>query len=115
MILMSRFAPVRSGIALAATLAAVSLIFCVAGLARAQAPASADTVVPGELLVEPPTLINLGFEWFVQGDENRNASVAVSYRSRGESAWKPALPLLRLRGERIFSESRVDVVAPNMF
>ena len=44
----------------------------------------------GELLVEPPTLINLGFEWFVEGDENRNATVAVSYRRSGESVWKQA-------------------------
>jgi len=72
-------------------------------------------VVPGELLVDPPTLINLGFEWFIQGDANRNATVEVSYRKAGTTEWKPALPLLRLQGERIYAESRVDVIAPNMF
>jgi hypothetical protein len=80
----------------------------------AAAPAP-NAVSPGELLIEPPTLHNLGFEWFIQGDDNRNAAVNVSFRKRGESAWRPALPLLRLQGERIYSESRVDVVAPNMF
>ena len=81
-----------------------------------QAPAvDPNTVAPGELLVEPPTLINLGFEWFIEGDENRNATVAVTYRRSGESAWKQALPLLRLKGERVFSQSQVDVIAPNMF
>src|SRR3970282_655445 len=65
--------------------------------------------------IEPPTLINLGFEWLIQGDDNRNASVAVSFREQGETAWGPALPLLRLPGEPIYSEARVDVVAPNMF
>ena len=79
------------------------------------APPSANAVVPGELVVEPPTLINLGFEWWIEGDDNRNASVAVSFRERGATEWRPALPLLRLHGERIYSESRVDVVAPNMF
>ncbi len=78
-------------------------------------PPSPNAVTPGELLVEPPTLINLGFEWFIQGDANRNASVDVSFRKKGDVAWKPALPLLRLGGERIYAESRVDVVAPNMF
>jgi hypothetical protein len=72
-------------------------------------------VVAGELVVEPATLINLGFEWLIDGDDNRNASVAVSFRARGDTAWRPALPLLRLHGERVYSESRVDVVAPNMF
>jgi len=74
-----------------------------------------NAVVAGELFVEPPTLINLGFEWWIEGDDNRNAAVAVSFRERGGSEWRPGLPLLRLHGERIYSESRVDVVAPNMF
>src|SRR5688572_7587184 len=87
------------------------------GPAGAPAPLVVDpnTVAAGELLVEPPTLINLGFEWFMEGDDNRNASVAVSYRRSGETAWKEALPLLRLKGERVFSQSQVDVIAPNMF
>ena len=76
---------------------------------------SPEVVVPGELLVEPPTLINLGFEWFIQGDANRNATVDLSYRKVGTTEWKAALPLLRLQGERIYAESRVDVIAPNMF
>src|SRR5262245_27038183 len=77
--------------------------------------ASPHPVIPGELVIEPPTLINLGFEWFIQGDANRNASVDVTFRKKGTSAWKPALPLLRLQGERIYAESRIDLIAPNMF
>ena len=98
----------------------LSALFTTA-LAGAQgpvAPAPAvdpNSVAPGELLVEPPTLINLGFEWFMEGDDNRNATVAVSYRRSGESDWKQALPLLRLKGERVYSQSQVDVIAPNMF
>jgi len=78
-------------------------------------PVNPNAIVPGEFVIEPPTLINLGFEWFIQGDDNRNASVAVTYRKKGDTAWKNALPLLRLQGERIYGESRVDFVAPNMF
>jgi hypothetical protein len=69
----------------------------------------------GEIVIEPPTLENLGFEWFIQGDTNRNASVAVTYRQQGSSAWREGMPLLRLQGERIYAESRVDLIAPNMF
>jgi len=82
----------------------------VAGQARAE-----DKVTPGELVVDHPTLINLGFEWLVQGDDNRNAQVAVSYRRQGESQWKQALPLLRLQGERIYQQNSWDLVSPNMF
>ena len=41
---------------------------------------SFDAVKAGELVVEPPTLICLGFEWEIAGDQNRNATVAVAYR-----------------------------------
>ncbi len=72
-------------------------------------------VRPGEFLIEPPTLINLGFEWFIDGDDNRNAAVEVSYRKKGEREWKRALPMLRLQGERINNGALLDVVVPNMF
>ena len=79
----------RSGVLVCAVLGSVSLT-------RAQGPpapaapgaASAGTVTPGELVIEPPTLLNLGFEWFIQGDANRNAAVQVSYRKAGTSDWK---------------------------
>ena len=99
----------------------VCLVLVSASLTQAQGPPSGanapspEMVTPGELLIEPPTLINLGFEWFIQGDTNRNASVQVSFRKTGTGEWKPALPLLRLQGERIYAESRVDVIVPNMF
>ena len=86
------------------------------GAAGTQAGApKPEAVVPGELVVEPPTLINLGFEWFIQGDSNRNAVVTASYRKQGSGTWATGLPLLRLNGERIYSESRVHLEAPNMF
>ena len=82
---------------------------------RGAATANVNGVTAGDFLIDPPTLINLGFEWFIQGDENRNAAVTVSYRKKGESVWKDALPLLRLKGERVYQASQVDVISPNMF
>ena len=90
----------------------------VAQIASEPSPFETDNpnaVVPGELFTEPPTLINLGFEWLIQGDDNRNASVSVWFREQGTTEWRDGLPLLRLNGERVFSESRVDVIVPNMF
>src|ERR1700730_1609103 len=75
-----------------------------------------NRVKPGEFIVDHPTLINLGFEWLIQGDDNRNAQVEVSYRKQGETQWKIGLPLLRLQGERIYQSQGVfDVISPNMF
>ena len=63
------------------------------GLAQ-PADVTGDAVVAGEMVVEPPTLINLGFEWHIQGDDNRNSAVQVSYR-------QPE----RRRGQRRFRSS----------
>jgi hypothetical protein len=87
-------------------------------------PASpASRVTPGEFVVEPPTLINLGFEWLIDGDANRNAKVDVSYRKAGpatslragDSAWQTGMPLLRLQGERVTQPNVFALVSPNMF
>ena len=78
--------------------------------------------VAGDFWVEPATLVALGFEWRISGDDNRNASVAVSYRKKGEQQWRNALPLLRLQHEVVGGGYRVTAVghayqyvAPNMF
>ncbi len=91
---------------------------CLVALSLLSASAAVDgnKVKPGEFIVDHPTLINLGFEWLIQGDDNRNAQVEVSYRKQGETQWKQGLPLLRLQGERIYQNQGVfDVVSPNMF
>src|SRR3984957_1568776 len=48
----------------------------------ARAAGNNNRVKPGEFIVDHPKLINLGFEWFIDGDDNRNAQVAVSYRKQ---------------------------------
>ena len=77
--------------------------------------ATSNGVTAGEFVIDPPTLINLGFEWLIAGDDNRNASVAVSYRKQGTTEWKAGLPLLRLQGERVKQGEQLDVTSPNMF
>lgn len=75
-----------------------------------------NTVKPGQFIVESPTLNNLGFEWYLTGDENRNAKVSISYRLSGTTPWKEALPLLRLGDEKVIRETEfLDYTVPNMF
>jgi hypothetical protein len=86
------------------------LLLCVVRLA------AADAVTAGRFVVERPTLICLGFEWQISGDENRNSVVEVGYRKTGESAWKQGMPLLRLGGERVFRpDLGLDYTVPDMF
>jgi hypothetical protein len=91
------------------------LLSCLFAATAAAAPA-VNKVAAGELVTDPPTLINLGFEWLIEGDDNRNAQVTVSYRKKGETAWKTGMPLLRLSGERVYqSEGVFNLKTPNMF
>jgi hypothetical protein len=73
-----------------------------------------DAVRAMSFVIEPPTLICLGFEWEISGDDNRNATVTVNYRRAGnvDGQWKDALPLLRMGGERIF---RAPYTVPDRF
>jgi len=77
-----------------------------------------NAVKPGKFVIEPPTLICLGFEWYIEADANHNATVEVWYRKKGESSWKKALPLLRIQNEECidsFSVNWIDYVTPNLF
>ena len=76
---------------------------------RLQVP---NAVTAQRFVVEPPTLICLGFEWEISGDANRNATVGVEYRAAGEVPWKQGMPLLRMGGEQIF---RAPYTVPHRF
>jgi len=58
-----------------------------------------DKIVPKRFIIDPPTIENLGFRWYIEGDSNRNASVAVAFRKKGQVQWKNALPMLRVHHE----------------
>jgi hypothetical protein len=67
----------------------------------AQKTGAKDAVTAGVLHVERPTLVSLGFDWRITGDDNRNAAVAVAYRKKGERAWRTGLPLMRAQNEQV--------------
>ncbi len=85
---------------------------------------AANTTTLGDFWAEPPTLISLGFEWRIDGDDNRNAKVDVDYRKKGEAQWRKGMALVRSSGEYIgpigpqredFHPDPMDYTAPNMF
>jgi hypothetical protein len=85
-------------------------------IAAAQLCAQQNATQAGQFVVEHPTLLNLGFEWSITGDANRNAKVDVKYRRSGESAWRQALPLVRVGGERVFRQAEnLDYTVPDGF
>ncbi len=79
------------------------------------APAQ-DATRADRFTVEHPTLHNLGFEWSITGDDNRNAAVAVMFRKTGDASWREALPLVRVGGERVFRKrEHLDYTVPDGF
>lgn len=58
-----------------------------------------NEIVLKRFIIDPPTIENLGFRWYIEGDSNRNASVTVEFRRKGQSQWKKALPMLRVHHE----------------
>jgi hypothetical protein len=69
----------------------------------------------GDVIVEPPTLIALGLEWEIHGDDNRNAHVAVEYRKKGSAKWSKGLDPLRVQNEEVYTRGALDYRAANMF
>ncbi|MCE5272074.1 right-handed parallel beta-helix repeat-containing protein [bacterium] len=60
----------------------------------------ADNAVTAGKLELYPTFECLGLRLGYTGDANSNATAALSYREQGASAWREALPLARIRGNR---------------
>ncbi|MHC4728507.1 MAG: hypothetical protein ACYS17_14900, partial [Planctomycetota bacterium] len=58
-----------------------------------------NKILPKRFIIDPPTIENLGFRWYIEGDSNRNASVTVEFRKEGQAQWKKALPMLRVHHE----------------
>jgi len=84
--------------------------FILPNLSQAQ-----DKVQSGKFIIEPPTLQNLGFEWYIDGDDNRNATVKVEYRIAGSGdEWRKGMSLLRIGGEHI-ERAGIDYTTPHMF
>src|ERR1700754_2683098 len=71
------------------------------GPALAQTAKPSHSVAAGAFHIERPTLISLGFDWRIAGDDNRNAKVEVAYRKKGEAAWKTGMPLMRSQNEMV--------------
>ncbi len=91
--------------------------YLLAGFLCASALAAQDLATKaGRLHVERPTLHNLGFEWTIEGDSNRNATVAVQFRKVGEASWRSALPLVRIGGEKVYRQrEHLDYTVPEGF
>jgi hypothetical protein len=85
-------------------------------LATPQAQAASNAITVGEIEFDPSTLNTIGVSLpILSGDANYNATVLVSFRKSGTSAWKEALPLLRVRPETMSAEDPSPFIVAEQF
>lgn len=91
-------------------------IFCILFLSLAISSFAGNGIIAGEFIVEPSTFHNLGFEWKIEGDDNHNATVSVSFRLDGADRWEPAQPMLRIGDEKVWrAREYLEYWTPRMF
>lgn len=63
--------------------------------------AANQLTVLGQPQLDRSTPIAIGIQLLISDDDNHDASVSVRYRKVGDSAWREALPLFRVRPEHV--------------
>jgi len=85
-------------------------------LVTSAAIARADDVLhPGAVVVDRPTLVTLGVQLLITGDDNHDAQVAVRYRAVGATAWNTGLGLFRVRPEVVVGRTVPEQFAGSVF
>jgi hypothetical protein len=87
----------------------LALPLCAGAGVATSAPAQPALQILSSAL-DRPTLLNLGVQVLISGDDNHNASVTVRYRESGASGWHDAQPLYRVRPEVV-----VGLTVPEQF
>jgi hypothetical protein len=89
-----------------------SMVLCLVFFQLVQAK---NSTTPGEVISRYPTLTCLAVEWLIDGDDDEDAMVEVSFRATGESQWRQAMPLVRVPAGDTGFRSRPTYSWPNKF
>ena len=52
--------------------------------------------VPGKIETKFPSIINIGIDWFIEGDDNQNGVVNIFYREKTMDPWQRGMDLRRI-------------------
>lgn len=88
----------------------VVLLLALATTARAD-----DVLHPGTVVLDTPTVVSLGVQLLITGDDDHDAEVRVRYRPTGELAWRDGLPLFRVRPEDVVGRTVPRQFAGSLF
>ena len=79
-----------------------SSVLAFTALATLALPARAgSSLTVSDPTLDPPTVITLGVQMLISGDDNYNATVGVRYKKSSDSTYKTGLPLFRVHPEQL--------------
>jgi hypothetical protein len=90
----------------------IAILSVLAGGSRASAD---DVLHPGVVNLDRPTLVTLGVQLLVSGDDDHDAQVAVRYRPVGDPVWRDAMPLYRVHPEDVVGRTVPEQFAGSIF
>src|SRR5437773_11857425 len=85
------------------------------GLAFAPRARADDVLHPGAVNLDRPTVVALGVQLLISGDDNHNAQVAVRYRAATTTEWHAAMPLFRVHRESVVGRTVPEQFAGSIF
>src|SRR5437762_6923312 len=62
---------------------------------------AANSLTVSDPTLDTPTVITLGVQMLITGDDNFNATVTVRYKKSSDSTFKTGLPLFRVHPEQL--------------
>src|SRR5437867_5508536 len=74
-----------------------------------------DVLHPGSVNLDRPTLVTLGVQLLVSGDDDHDAQVTVRYRVAGTPDWRDAIPLFRVHPESVVGRTVLEQFAGSLF
>ncbi len=74
-----------------------------------------DVLHPGAAVLDTPTVITLGVQLLVSGDDDHDATVGVRFRPTGDVDWRAGLPLFRVRPEDVVGRTVPQQFAGSLF
>ena len=87
-------------------------VSCGVALSATRLAHADDSLHLGTATLDPPTIVALGVQLPITGDENFNGAVAVRYRKTGTSAWTIGAPLFRVHPEVVTVPSGTTAPTP---
>ncbi len=74
-----------------------------------------DVLHPGAVNLDRPTLVTLGVQLLIAGDDNHDARVGIRYRPLGATDWKTAMNLFRVHPESVVGRTVPEQFAGSVF